>query len=37
MPSRSSDPRKRLLDIRDNIRLARTFIEGVDFAAFRDN
>src|ERR1700722_14752907 len=37
MPSRPSDPRKRLLDIRDNIRLARAFIEGVDFDAFRDN
>src|ERR1700722_15196673 len=37
MPSKPSDPRKWLLDIRDNIRLARAFIEGVDFAAFRDN
>ncbi|HTB03104.1 MAG TPA: HepT-like ribonuclease domain-containing protein [Bradyrhizobium sp.] len=37
MPSRSSGPRKRLLDIRDNIGLARAFIEGVDFDAFRDN
>jgi uncharacterized protein with HEPN domain len=37
MPSKSSDPRKRLLDIRDNIRLARAFIEGVDYDTFRDN
>ncbi len=30
MPSRPSDPRKRLLDIRDNIRLARaSLIKGV--------
>jgi hypothetical protein len=31
MPSRSPDPRKQLLDIRDNIRLAHAFIEGVDY------
>jgi uncharacterized protein with HEPN domain len=37
MPSKSSDPRKRLLDIRDNIRLARAFIKGFDYDAFRDN
>jgi hypothetical protein len=37
MPSKSSDPRKRLLDIRDNIRLARAFIKGFDYEAFRDN
>jgi uncharacterized protein with HEPN domain len=37
MPSKRSDPRNRLLDIRDNIRLARAFIEGVDYDAFRDN
>ena len=37
MPSRSPDPRKRLLDIRDNIRLARAFVEGVDYVIFRDN
>ena len=37
MPSKSPDPRKWLLDIRDNIRLARAFVEGVDFEAFRDN
>src|ERR1700731_4691506 len=37
MPSKPSDPRKWLLDIRDNIRLASAFIEGADFDAFRDN
>jgi uncharacterized protein with HEPN domain len=37
MPSKPPDPRKRLLDIPDNIRLARVFIEGADFDAFRDN
>jgi uncharacterized protein with HEPN domain len=37
MPSKSNDPRKRLIDIRDNIRLARAFIDGVDYDAFRDN
>jgi uncharacterized protein with HEPN domain len=37
MPSKPSDPRKWLLDIRDNIRLARAFIEGSDFDAFRGN
>jgi uncharacterized protein with HEPN domain len=37
MPSRSPDPRKQLLDIRDNIRLAHAFIEGVDYDSFRDN
>ena len=37
MPSKPSDPRKRLLDIRDNIRLARGFIGGLDYDAFRDN
>ena len=37
MPAKPSDPRKWLLDIRDNIRLARAFTEGADFDAFRDN
>ena len=37
MPSRSPDPRKWLLDIRANIRLARTFVEGVDYDTFRNN
>jgi uncharacterized protein with HEPN domain len=35
--SKSPDPRKRLLDIRDNIQLARAFVEGVDYGTFRDN
>ena len=35
MPSRSSDPRKRLFHIRDNIHLARTFVDGLDFEGFR--
>lgn len=26
-----------MIDIRDNIRLARAFIDGVDYDAFRDN
>lgn len=37
MPSKSSDPQKRLLHIRDNIYLARTFVDGVAYEAFRDN
>ena len=37
MPSKSSDPKKRLLDIRDNIYKARTFVAGLDYEAFRDN
>jgi uncharacterized protein with HEPN domain len=37
MPSKSSDPEKRLLHIRDNIDLARKFVEGLDYEAFRDN
>ena len=37
MPSKSSDPKKRLLDIRDNIYKARSFVAGLDYAAFRDN
>jgi hypothetical protein len=37
MPSKSSEPEKRLLHIRDNIHLARKFIEGLDYEAFRDN
>jgi uncharacterized protein with HEPN domain len=31
------EPEKRLLHIRDNIVLARKFIEGLDYEAFRDN
>jgi uncharacterized protein with HEPN domain len=37
MPSKSSDPQKRLFHIRDNILLARAFIEGFDYAKFRDD
>src|ERR1700730_14681591 len=37
MPSKSSDPRNRLFHIRDNIHLARTFIDGLDYEGFRDN
>jgi uncharacterized protein with HEPN domain len=37
MPSKSSEPEKRLLHIRDNIYLARKFVEGLDYEAFRDN
>src|SRR5215472_3349403 len=37
MPSKSSEPKKRLLHIRDNIYLARKFVEGLDYEAFRDN
>jgi uncharacterized protein with HEPN domain len=37
MPSRSSDPKARLFHIRDNILLALTFIEGLDYDGFRDN
>jgi uncharacterized protein with HEPN domain len=37
MPSKSSEPEKRLLHIRHNIHLARKFIEGLDYEAFRDN
>jgi uncharacterized protein with HEPN domain len=34
MLSKSSDP---LLHIRDNIHLARTFVDGLDYEGFRDN
>ena len=37
MPSKSFDPKKRLLDIRDNIYRARMFVAGLDYQAFRDN
>src|SRR5580700_5489544 len=36
-PSKSSDPQKRLLHIRDNIYLARTFVDGIAYEEFRDN
>src|ERR1700731_3093434 len=37
MPSKSSDPRKRLLDIRDNFHLARAFVDGLNYDGFHDN
>jgi uncharacterized protein with HEPN domain len=37
VPSKSSDIERRLFHIRDNIHLARNFIEGPDCQAFRDN
>ncbi len=37
MPSKASDPYRRLIDIRDNIRLARGFVEGLTYETFRDN
>ena len=37
MPSRAPDPHRRLIDIRDNIRLANGFVEGLTYEAFRDN
>ncbi len=37
MPSKSSDPQRRLVHIRDNIHLARNFVNGLTYEAFRDN
>lgn len=37
MPSRSSGSHRRLIDIRDNIRLAKGFVEGLSYEDFRDN
>ena len=37
MPSKSSNPQARLFHIRDNITLARSFIDGLDYEGFRDN
>jgi uncharacterized protein with HEPN domain len=37
MPSRASDPYRRLIDIRDNIRLASGFVEGLSYEGFRAN
>ena len=37
MPSKSSDPRQRLIHIRENIPLARNFVDGLTYEAFRDN
>ena len=35
MPSEPSDPRPYLFHIRDNIILARSFVDGLDYAQFR--
>ena len=37
VPSKPSEPKKRLLHIRDKIHLARKFVKGLDYEAFRDN
>lgn len=37
MPFRDSDPYRRLIDIRDNIRLAQEFLEGLTLESFSDN
>ena len=37
MPSKASDPHRRLIDIRDNIHFAQTFVRGFTYEAFRDN
>ncbi len=37
MPSEPADPRRRLIDIRHNIYLACSFIEGLSYEAFLDN
>ncbi len=37
MPSKPSNPRAHLFHIRDNITLARSFVEGFDYERFRDN
>ncbi|MBV9636522.1 MAG: DUF86 domain-containing protein [Methylobacteriaceae bacterium] len=35
MPSKSPAPKRWLIDIRHNIHLARSFIEGLEYEAFR--
>ena len=37
MPSKSSNPASRLFNIRDNIHLARDFLQGLDYDSFREN
>ena len=37
MPSKRSNPKAHLLHIRDNITLARSFVESFDYERFRDN
>jgi len=37
MPSKQYDPKATLFHIRDNISLARSFVEGFDYERFRDD
>lgn len=37
MPSKPADPGRRLIDIRHNIYLARQFVEGISYEAFRED
>ena len=37
MPSKRSNPKACLFHIRDNITLARRFVDGFDYERFRDN
>ena len=37
MPSKQFDPKATLFHIRDNIALARSFVEGFDYEQFRDD
>ena len=37
MPSRRAHPKAYLFHIRDNITLARSFVDGFDYERFRDN
>lgn len=37
MPSKPADPRRWLIDIRHNIYLARSFVEGLSYESFRDS
>jgi uncharacterized protein with HEPN domain len=37
MPSKPANPRAYLFHIRDNVTLARSFVENLDYEAFRNN
>ena len=37
MPSKRSNPKAYLFHIRENITLARSFIDGLEYESFRDN
>jgi uncharacterized protein with HEPN domain len=37
MPSKSTDPKRWLIDIRHNIHLARKFVDGLTYEQFRDD